>query len=36
VLQASAKTGQGVEDAFTRLAEAVLSGQIAELATGGR
>ena len=36
VLQTSAKTGQGVEDAFIRLAEGVLSGQIAELASGGR
>jgi len=30
----SAKTGQGVEDAFTRLAGEVLSGQVVQLASG--
>jgi small GTP-binding protein len=36
VIQTSAKTGQGVEDAFIRLAKAVLPGQIVELAAGDR
>jgi small GTP-binding protein len=34
VFRTSAKTGQGVEDAFIRLANAILSGQVVELATG--
>jgi len=36
VFRTSAKTGQGVEDAFTSLAKAVLSGQMVELAAGNR
>jgi small GTP-binding protein len=36
VLRTSAKTGQGVEDAFTRLAKAMVCGEKVDLASGDR